>query len=452
MRHIYWTFFIGAFFGTACSAMQEEPLAPITFSAQITVADSVDESGDFSGFNVFVYDRPSVNVTADTLFFGTTDSTGFVQGFIELKTEGAYPTQITRNGSTLATSRVLLASGDTVKITGIFPDITNSYSVDSREQRAMEVYNRVQNGFERTNRFIVSGQIPDSLLPAELQKWTDLFWEVYETKKGTFASKFAFEGAINLLDQFDKAQMFTKMNTAFEEELAYGLAITKGKEYVASKFGLDRAISYLDSVKSITKKEDIQRAVEQSIIKLNFDSARVEQSKTLIEKYNSKYNKGDVEPSFWYKNMRFEIANLAPGMMLPEFTINTTEGDTISNESMLGKAYILEFTQMANSLYQEQYDKATVIYQLYAVQGLDYFTIPFDASSNTVIAFFQERDRYWALAEPPSFNKKDFAEDFNIQFFPTRILVDKKGKIVRKFVGDEFDNIIPAITKTLSSN
>lgn len=449
MKQFIWTALIAVLFGTACSAEQEKEIKPTQFSVQLSVADSIDQTGDFSGFEVLVFSRANPSAAADTVFYGRTDTTGLLSGIITLEQEGAFPGQITRNGVNLASFRVLLAGGDTVHVKGEFPEFEQTYSVDSREARAMKQYERVNNGFQRTNRFIFAGQIADSLIPVELQKWVDLFWSVHQNQKGTFASKFALESTVDLLNRFDRAQMFEKLNQSFDEELAFGLAITLGKEFVADQRGFESTVTYLDSVKTLTKKREIHRAIEQSVIKLHYDSSKVEDARSLLQKYESKYVRKGEELSVWYKNMRFELAYLAPGMAIPPFSIQTTAADTVTDQSLLGKAYIIEFTLMANSLYQQQYDEATVIYQLYSPQGLEYFTVPFDQSSNTIIAFFQERNRFWELADPPSFSKKDFVEDFNVQYFPTRILVDKQGKIVRKFVGEEFEDIIPFITETL---
>jgi len=452
MKQILWTLVIGMMFGTACSAKQEKELKPTFINIHFTVDDSVYTTNDYSNFNVLVYNRQNAAAAADTIFFGITDTTGRINGSFKLEQEGAYPLQVSRNGINITTLRVILSEDDTVNISGTFPNFEETYSIDSRESRAMAVYDRVERGFQLTNRYILAGQVPDTLITFELQKWVDLYWEVFEERKGTIASKFALEGMINLLDRYDKVQMFEKLNQSFDEDLAFGLAITKGKDFLADVKGLDETLSYMDSLKTLTKQDDIIQAIDQSIIKINFDSARVEEADRLLQRYDSKYNEKGVEPSFWYKNLRYEISYLAPGLDIPEFSFITSDGDTISNSSMIGKPYVLEFTPMADQMYQSQYEEATVIYQIYNRSGLEYITIPFDQSVNTIIAFFQERDRYWELADPPSFNKQELIEDFNIQYFPTRILVNKEGKIVRKFVGVEFDEIIPAITSTLKNN
>lgn len=431
---------------TSCS--KEPEMLEAQFSAQVTVADSVDQTSDFSGFEFLIFNRITINDPIDTLFFARTDTSGRIEGDIQFSQPGAFPVQISRNGRNVASLRLLLADKDTINFKGEFPALDQTLEIDSRENRAMRVYERVDNGFQRVNAFIQAGRFENEEIPAELQKWTDLYWEVYETEKGTFASKFALESALNLLNKFDREQMFVRLNTAFDEEYSFGLASTIGKQYLADTKGFRATVSYLDSVKTLAENKEIERALDQSLIKIHLDSLHVEQARTLLTRYERTYE-DDENYSFWYKNLRFELYDLAPGTPIPSFEFESSEGDTINNERLTGSPYILEFTLMANTLYQQQYDESTVIYQLYAPEGLKYFTIPFDVSANTIIAFFEERDRFWPIANPPSFDKKQLVEKFNIQYYPTRILVDAEGNMVRKYIGEEFDGIIPGITETL---
>jgi hypothetical protein len=452
MRYLIWIS-IFAFSVVSCNAYeQENPLQPTLFEANFSVADSLDNSGDYAGFNILIFSRTSANAAADTVFFGVTDTSGNISGQIRLESEGSFPVQITRNGRNLASFRILLAGGDTVKVNGEFPGIQETLEVDSREARAMEMFRRVDTGFQRTNQFIISGQIPDSMITQELQKWTGLYWEVFEKQKGTFASKFALEQAITALSRFNRPAMFEKLNAAFEEDLAFGMAVTLGKQYVADTQGLEAAVSYIDSVRGLTRRKEIVQAIDKSKIKLYFDSARVEKARLLLEDYKDEFVNEEEELPFWYKNMRFEINEIPPGSEVPEFSFYSVDGDTITNSNMVGKAYILEFTLMANTLYQNQYDEAALIFQIYNSSGLEYYTIPFDNSANTIIGFFEERERFWGLADPPSFDPKGLTERFNIQYYPTRVLVDAEGNIVRKFVGEEFEDMIPAIIETLNIN
>ena len=76
----------------------------------------------------------------------------------------------------------------------------------------------------------------------------------------------------------------------------------------------------------------------------------------------------------------------------------------------------------------------------------------FDESTTTIGAFFVERDRFWSIAEPSTMNRKSLVETFNIQYYPTRILLDAEGRIIRKFIGEELDDFIPYLIPHLNTN
>lgn len=237
---------------TACSRTPEK--LEVHFEANISVADSIDQTGDYSGFSFLVYNRLSVNDPIDTLFYGVTDTAGVLSGIIPFEEPGAYPLQISRNRVNLSSMRLLLSDDDTIRFSGEFPDLSSTLDIDSRENRAMEVYERVDNGFNRVNLFIQTGQIAGEEIPVELQKWVDLYWDVYEEKKGTFASKFALESAITLLEKFDRKQMYDKLNQAFDEEYAYALAVTYGKDFVAQVRGFEALCKLLRFCKSFNER------------------------------------------------------------------------------------------------------------------------------------------------------------------------------------------------------
>ncbi|MCG8374278.1 MAG: hypothetical protein MI700_12120 [Balneolales bacterium] len=431
----------------ACSR-EPEPLDSL-FIASVSVPDSIDQTGDFSGFEFFIYNRENLGDATDTLLWAFTDTAGTLERTIQVDQTGIYPVRISRNGRALASVGLIIAENDTIRFSAQFPDINNTLEVESREQSAMDKFDRIEANYNRVAAYIQMGQVPMEDIPAELQKWADLFWEVFKGDSGTLAAKFALESALNLLNSLDKPQMFDRLQDSFEDEYAFGLAATLGKEYIASINGLDATVSYLDSVKTLTENKEIQRLMDQSVIKLYLDSLEVEASKQLLTRYEKSYENED-DYSFWYKDIRFDLYELTPGSPAPDFHFITTEGDTVTNEIVNGSPVILEFTTMANTLYQEQYDESTIIYQLFEPQDLQYYTFPFDESPVTIVSFFDERNRFWSLADPPSFNGKEILEDFNIQYFPTRVLIDAEGNIYRKYVGEEFDGIIPAINETFN--
>ncbi len=427
-----------------------EPMNQSYFAVEIDVADSLDQTRNRQGFEFLLYSQEAQNSVIDTLFIGKTDSLGQIKGTISFDEAGAYPLQISRDGSPILSMRVLLAAGDSVLFTGEFPGIGKTLKVDSREQRAVDVFDRVDAGFTRTRRFIAIGALADTAIVGELRKWANLYEQVFRDYPGTFASSFALEAAVQILSDIDQQKMMALINEGLDNEQSLGLALTFGKDYVSTTSGFDQGVHYLDSLQSLVTNKEEARAIDQMLIELYYDSLRVDEGKERLERFKRLYEEEDL--SFWYKNMRFELEDLAPGAFIPAFSFVSTEGDTVNEESIKGFPTLLEFTLMENGLYQQQYEELTVSYQLFAPRGFQVYTMAFDESATTILAFFEERDRFWSIAEPPTMNRKSLVETFNIQYYPTRILVDPQGRIIRKFIGEELDDFIPYLTPHLTSN
>ncbi len=421
------------------------------FAVEIDVTDSLDQTRNRQGFEFLLYSQKTENSSIDTLFIGKTDSMGRIESTISFNEAGAYPLQISRDRSPILNMRVLLAPDDSVLFTGEFPEIGQTLKVDSREQRAVDVFDRVDAGFTRTRRFIAMGALADTAIADELRKWANLYEEVHKDYPGTFASSFALEAAVLILSDIDQQKMMSLINEGLENEQSLGLAITVGKDYISTINGFDKGVKYLDSLKSIVSDKEQTRVIDQMLIELYYDSLRIEQGKESIARFRHFYE-DEEDLSFWYKNMRFELEDLTPGTFIPAFSFISTEGDTINEESIKGAPTLLEFTLMENGLYQQQYEELTISYQLFSPRGFQIYTMAFDESKTTIWAFFEERDRFWSIAEPHTMNRKSLVETFNIQYYPTWILLDAEGRIIRKFIGEELDDFIPYLIPHLNSN
>ncbi|MDZ7680587.1 MAG: thioredoxin-like domain-containing protein [Fodinibius sp.] len=86
-----------------------------------------------------------------------------------------------------------------------------------------------------------------------------------------------------------------------------------------------------------------------------------------------------------------------------------------------------------------------VIHSIYKNYGLQVVTIPLDESQVTVEGFFEERVKPWPVADAQAFDRDKLLEKFNVRLIPTRFLIDREGKIIRKYVGNEYDDVIQGI-------
>ena len=155
-----------------------EPINTSSFSVEIDVTDSLDQTRNLQGFEFLLYSQKTQNSSVDTLFIGKTDSMGRIMSTISFNEAELSSPNKSRWKPNL-NMRILLPD-DSVLFTGQFPEISQTLKVDSREQRVVDVFDRIDAGFTRTRRFIAMGALADTAIVDELRKWANLYEEVYK--------------------------------------------------------------------------------------------------------------------------------------------------------------------------------------------------------------------------------------------------------------------------------
>lgn len=416
----------------------------------LTVADSVDNSGDYSGIGITIIKKDSATVDADTLFNATTNKAGNFSGTAEFPQRRQYQMIISRNGQNLGTGSVILADGDTVKIKGELPGLVQTLQINSREHNALATYQRVERGFQRVRTFARVGRLQGDSLVTELKKWPNLYWQVYENNPQTLAGNLSAAKSIELLNDFDKPLMMQRVREVRDNQnLAY-LSATFGKDYVAETKGLDYTLAYLDSLENNISNPQTNMRIHMERITLLYDSARVEQARTSLQSYRDEYEDNESAQK-WAESIEYDLNYLSPGDAIPEFSFDDN-GKEVSREKLKGRPYLLEITALSSPLYQQQYDRTLVIHSIYKTQNFEVVTIPLDTSRVMVDAFFEERMRPWPVAPAKTFSPQEIIEKFNIKTLPTRFLVDRQGRIARRYIGPEYQDVIQGIQQLMKSN
>lgn len=426
----------------SCSRSSEEPLLETIVEGVITVESRLDQSGDFSGIQILstIVNHDGVS---DTLFTAVTDSTGAFSGTARFAETDFYPLIISRNKNVFGIVNVIFSDGDTLNIRAELPDVTGSIEIRSREHEVLEIYERVDRGFNRVVSFINAGAItaPDSI-QVELEKWSNIFWELYEEYPESFAGRVAGEMAVSILRDWNDERMM---------ELAEELRGRRGSlsnetrgviiEYLAETEGLDRALDYLTTLRRDATRELQRMEIDVQLIELLYDSSRITEANRLLIQFVSDYSDNSVAME-WAESTQYDLDFLAPGNPFPPISFAIVNGDSMSTADLLGSPLLVEITRLDNLLYQQQYDRTVAIYQLYRNFGLEVVTIPLGASDLIVNAFFQDRDMQWKIAAPGSFDPQEILESLNITRVPTRFLIDRDGNIIRRYIGNEYDDVV----------
>lgn len=425
----------------SCSREATDQKKTATISGKITVDSSLDTSGDFSGIRLLATARNEFGTT-DTLFFAITDSTGDFEGVATFSESDIYPMLVSRSSNVLGIINMIFADGDTIRVTGQIPNISETATIDSKENEVYKTFERVDNSFDRVVNFINAGYFSADSVGIELEKWSDIYWEVYESFPDTYAGKLAAENSISLLRTWNDTLMVERANEIIEK-IGRILPSTLHTvvEYSAESGGLDHAINKLDQYRSLTKTRNQLLDIDVQKIELLFDSSKTVEANRLLDQFKSEYSDNPMAMQ-WAENITYDLEFLAPGNPFPNFSFSTVTGDSISNRSLQGKPYLIEITRFDNFLYQQQFDRTVSIYQIYQNFDLEIVTVPLATTEVTLQAFFTERSLLWNVVQPNSFDAEEIVSLLNINRLPTRFLIDREGNIIRRYIGNEYDDVV----------
>lgn len=430
----------------SCSSDDSEDRKRTYIEGRVTVADSLDQSGDYSDIRILSSIRSGVE-SVDTLFYAVTDSTGSFSTFADIDENGIYPVLFSRNNNNFGLINVVLAEGDSVTITAELPDIRNTAVIESDEQEVLRTLERVERGFRRVANFINAGAITADSVQIEIEKWSDIYWQVYEENRGKHAARLSGESAATILQDWNDSLMVSRANEVLEE---YGRISPNLRnmliEHFAENEGLDATLNYIDELEETTPLQNDKISIKIRRIDLLYDSSRTSRATEYLNQLKNEYPDDEFVQE-WAENMAYDLEYLAPGSPFPELEFQLVNGDSISTTDMRGQPFLLEITRFDNALYQEQYDRTVAIYQIYRNFDLEIITVPVSVSDVMFAAFFQERNRIWPFVQPNSFDTEALVEVLNLNRVPTRFLIDSDGTIIGRYIGTEYDNILEGLQR-----
>lgn len=425
----------------SCSKETDSEKYSTIVRGKITVDPELDNTGDYSGIEIIASIRASAD-ESDTLFYAVTDSMGQFSGTATFPEKDLYPLLITRNNNTFGIANVVFAKDDTVQIQGQLPDIEQTIEIESNENQVLDVFRRVERNFARVAQFINAGAFSADSVRIEINKWSDIYWDVYKKYPQTYGAKLAGETAVSMLSGFNDSLMVTRSNQLLQDynEILPGTRTTL-LEYYAETDGLDRALSFIEELKQKVPDEEDKIELEMERVELLYDSSQTVKANQVLDQFKETYAEHETAME-WADDISYDLEFLAPGSPFPNIAFRLTNGDSLNTQDLVGRPYLLEITRFDNSLYQQQFSRTVAIHQIYRNFELEIITIPLATTDITLEAFFNERSQLWNVAKPNSFDTEQLIEQLNLNRLPTRFLVDSDGNIIRRYVGEEYDDIV----------
>jgi len=410
-------------------------------TGNITLDSNLDPSSDNSGIRLLTTVRNEFGST-DTLFTAVTDSLGNFEGVAQFSESEIYPMLVSRNSNVIGIVNMIFADQDTIRITGQIPNISQSITIDSRENEIYKTFERVDNSFGRVLNYINAGYFSSDSVGIELEKWSDIYWEVFETYPDTYAGKLSAENSITLLRTWNDTLMVNRADETFERVGRFQPSTLHSViAYYAEVGGVENAVSKLDEYRGLTDSRSQLLNIDVKKIEILFDSSRTMEANRLLDQFKEDYSE-NPQAMQWAEDTTYDLEFLAPGNPFPNFQLYTVSGDSISNRSLQGKPYLLEITRFDNYIYQQQFDRTVSIFQIYQNFDLEIVTIPIATSEVTLRAFFSERSLLWNIVQPNSFDEEEIVSLLNVNRLPTRFLIDRDGNIISRYIGNEYDDVV----------
>jgi hypothetical protein len=407
----------------------------------ITVDPELDPTGDYSGIEILASIRLSPE-ESDTLFYAVTDSTGEFMGTATFPEKDLYPLLISRNNNTFGIANIVFAEGDTIRIDGQLPDIEQTIEIESNENEVLDVFRRVERNFARVAQFINAGAFSADSVRLEINKWSDIYWDVYEKYPQTFGAKLAGETSVSMLSGFNDSLMVARSQQLLQDynEILPGTRTTL-LEYYAETGGLERALSFIEELKQNVEDQENEIDLEMQRIELLYDSSQTVRATQVLDQFKETYAENEAAIQ-WAEDISYDLEFLAPGYPFPTVGFRLTNGDSLNTQDLVGSPYLLEITRFDNPLYQQQFSRTVAIHQIYRNFDLEIVTVPLATTDVTLEAFFEERNQVWKVVQPNSFDAEKLIERLNLNRLPTRFLVDSDGNIIRRYVAEEYDDIV----------
>jgi hypothetical protein len=443
---------LGASILIGCSRDSKDSQMSTYISGQITVDEQLDSSGDYSGIELLVSFQNPDGELRDTVFYAVTDVDGRYSGVARYSERDIYPVIISRNRNTFGVQNMIFADGDSIIFNAQLPNVSQTSELASKENEVYQTLDRVERNFNRVAQFINAGVISADSVDIEINKWSDIYWEIFEKNPGTYAAMIAGNTSVSMLRGWNDSLMIDRSEELLQTEKYLERASRSALiDYYADQGDLNNILQFLDRLERIAESENQKMNIQIDRIEILYDSSRTREANQYLNTFRETYSDNWAAEE-WAENIRYDLEFLTPGSPFPEFSFQLINGDSVTTETLSGRPFLIEITRLDNALYQQQYDRTVAIHQIYSNFGLDIITVPLSANFVTLEGFFSERNRLWGFVQPGSYDAEELVETLNLTQVPTRFLVNDRGEIIRRYIGNEYDEIVRGLQQIITQN
>lgn len=402
----------------------------------VTVSPEVDDSGDYSGFDVLVAQQTPEGV--DTLGHATTDVDGRFAMEVVAPQRDLYSLVIQRRNETVASTSLVVADGDSASFEVDLP-MERPIRVSSFENSAWMAYENTM-GVHR-QRLIDQLQAEDEDLEAfqtdqmegQVRQTADILWNLQDSYESSLGAQYAMAESATMLVGWDEALALDRAERIEPTNPRFAEVGQSVRPAVQQMEGRDAAVAFLQDFHDRATTTDQRAALRTEMARLYIEEGEQDEALAIAEELREEYP--DTPWAEWAERAEYEVRNLMPGMAAPTFTAETVEEQSIDLDALQGQPVLLEFYVPSNDLFQRQLPERNALHEGASESDLAYLSISLQPDTLQNEAFFDGREVPGTHVFATEELAESLIETYNIGALPTRVLIDAEGNIVNKYEG-----------------
>ncbi len=418
--------------GQEAEAEQRAGTVHSFLEGQITLSAEIDSVADYSGFEILVAERKEEGI--DTLGFAQTDVEGKFSMEITAPGTNIYSLVISRAGAVLRLDEIAVAEGDSASFKVKFPFGNRPVMIRSKENAALLGFKNtvaLHNG--EIDSYTRQGVEDRSVYANKIFLTSQILWGLQESSQGTLAASLAAAQSIMMLEGWNDSLVVVRAETLDPENVNYGLVVGAARRSKVRLAGLESGPAFVEALKAKVTDEDILAVIQSELVLAYRDNDLDNEALTAARELKMQYAT-DSSWIRWADRAIYDLEYLRPGMEAPGFNLTDKSGKEVSPTTLAGKPFVLEF-YLPGGEFEIQLPARNAFYR--SEEGATPFEI-LSLSLNDDVdmneAFFDGRDipgRHVILEDGPN---AGVVKKYNVYLLPTRFLIDAEGKIVGKYV------------------
>jgi peroxiredoxin len=415
---------------------------------RITVESSVDATGEYSGFRVLVVDADGRAV--DTLGHAVTEPDGRFEMTVRAPEPGVYPLLLWgREGRRqLGSTDYVVAEGDSGRLRVTLPLNGRRVYVRSDENAALMAY---RNTLAQYRRGLVdrlrTNAVDSSALSRGVRQTSSMLWSLQETFPGTVASQLGAVESMALLSGWNDSLVVARGRTIPSSNPRYVEAARIARRAAARRRGQSAALELLDAFQR-RARSDAQRAGVMAVRVRTFtDSLQSDAALSAAQSLRNTYP--HTRWADWADRAIYEVNNLLPGSEAPNIRMRTLAGDSLSLRDLAGRPVVLEYFAPGNDLFHRQLSLRNALYRGTRADSVAFISISVNPDTLLHEAVRDARALPGRQVIAPEGRDDPLVTAYNVAEVPTRVLIDRKGRLVGRYPGAAFFAFQTALTDLL---